>query len=76
MMYYGCIIFMYIAFKANIQVQLNKLEYGEKVKKCICKLFQKVKLSYILDSLYVKLTANESQKSVYQNIRIFTFEFQ
>ncbi len=35
-----------------IQVHLNKLECREKVFSC--KLFQKVKLSYILDSLHVK----------------------
>ncbi len=42
MMYYGCIIFMYIAFKANIQVQLNKLEYGEKVKNVFANYFKKL----------------------------------
>ncbi len=36
-----------------IQVHLNKLECREKVI-FSCKLFQKVKLSYILDSLHVK----------------------
>ncbi len=63
------------------------------VKKFIfsCNLFQKLKLSYILDVLHAKkntskvfvfkfwwleLTATESQKSVSQNIRIFTFEIQ
>ncbi len=30
---------------------LNKFEYGEKVS---CNLFQKAKLSYILESLHVK----------------------
>ncbi len=64
-------------------MHLKKIEYGEKVFSC--NLFQKVKLSYILDSLHVNhfkscfyfilmITANESQKSVSQNIRIFTFE--
>ncbi len=58
----------------------KKIEYGEKVKR-----------SYILDSLHVnqntsnvflfyfwwlELTYNESQKSISQNIWIFTFEFQ
>ncbi len=66
-------------------MHLKKLEYGEKF--IFCNLFQKGKLSYILDSLHVKhfkrvyvlilmITANESQKSVSQNSRIFTFEFQ
>ncbi len=36
----------------HLQVHLNKLECREKV--FICNLFQKVKLSYILDSLHVK----------------------
>ncbi len=36
-----------------VQVHLNKLECREKVH-FFCKLFQKVKLSYILDSLHVK----------------------
>ncbi len=44
------------------------------VKYFLCNLFQKVKLSYILDSLQKKeLTAHESQKystSKYQNIYI------
>ncbi len=36
---------------ADIQVHLKKIYYGEKVS---CNLFEKVKLSYILDSLHVK----------------------
>ncbi len=61
---------------------------GASQKNCIfsCNSFQKLKLSYILDSLHVKSKtlkknfflilmirawANESQKSVSQNIRIF-----
>ncbi len=36
-----------------VQVHLNKLECREKVFSC--NLFQKVKLSYILDSLHVLL---------------------
>ncbi len=35
----------------QLQMHLNKLECREKVS---CNLFQKVKLSYILDSLHVK----------------------
>ncbi len=58
------------------------------VKKFIfsCNLFQKVKISYILDSLYVKQNTSKVFKSynlqlmkvknLSQNIRIFKFEFQ
>ncbi len=39
----------------TIQVHLKKIEYREKSKKKKkSNLFQKVKLSYILDSLHVK----------------------
>ncbi len=38
--------------KSDMQVHLKKLEYREKVL-FFCNLFQKVKLSYILDSLHV-----------------------
>ncbi len=37
----------------NLQVHLRKLHYGEKGN-FYCSLFQKVKLSYILESLHVK----------------------
>ncbi len=37
----------------DVQVHLRKLEYGEKVI-FSSNLFQKLKLSYILDSLHVK----------------------
>ncbi len=64
----------------------KKIEYGEKVFfliKLIKKTFIdfrfitcKVKhFKYVL-FLWLELTANESQKSVSQNFRIFTFEFQ
>ncbi len=43
-------IYIYIL---HIQVHLNKLECRENVN-FSCNLFQKVKLSYILDSLHVK----------------------
>ncbi len=65
----------------------KNLNYGEN----FIFLFQKVKPSYIFRLIECKLkhfksffsfnfddkkcTANESQKSVYQNIIIFTFEF-
>ncbi len=39
--------------KLLVQVHLNKLECREKVH-FSCNIFQKVKLSYILDSLHVK----------------------
>ncbi len=66
----------------------KKIEYGEKVFfliKLIKKTFIdfrfitcKVKhFKYVLFLfLWLELTANESQKSVSQNFRIFTFEFQ
>ncbi len=41
-----------IAVYIYIQVHLKKKLYGEKVFSC--NLFQKVKLSYILDSIHVK----------------------
>ncbi len=44
---------MWYGVLGNIQVHLNKLECREKFI-FSCKLFQKVKLSYILDSLHVK----------------------
>ncbi len=45
---------MFMFLSINIQVHLNKLECREKVNFFLVKLFQKVKLSYILDSLHVK----------------------
>ncbi len=43
----------FILLNIYLQVHLNKLECHEKVI-VSCNLFQKVKLSYILDSLHVK----------------------
>ncbi len=45
---------MYCWLLLQIQVHLNELECREKVHFFLYKLFQKVKLSYILDSLHVK----------------------
>ncbi len=47
-------LYIYIYIYIYTQVHLNKLECHEKVHFFSCKLFQKVKLSYILDSLHVK----------------------
>ncbi len=73
-----------------IQVHLKKLNMLKRFS-FSRNLFQKVKRSYMLDfevfymqsktleivfCLWLELTANESQKPVSQNIRIFTFEFQ
>ncbi len=46
-------VYIYIYMCVYIQVHLIKLECREKVI-FSCNLFQKVKLSYILDSLHVK----------------------
>ncbi len=46
-------LFAIITIYTYIQVHLTKIEYGEKVL-FLCNLFQKVKLSYILDSLHVQ----------------------
>ncbi len=47
-------IFKSQGYLKHIQVHLNKLECREKSSFFSCKLFQKVKLSYISDSLHVK----------------------
>ncbi len=67
-----------LKIRHEIQVHLNKLECREIFFSC--NLFQKVKRlkkkKKKKKKRFLELTAHKSQKSVYQNIRIFTFEFQ
>ncbi len=56
----------------------KKFEYGEKVKRFLDSLHvnQNTSKVFLFYFWWLELTYNESQKSISQNIWIFTFEFQ